>query len=140
MEKNNPNAKYFDFGEYTHLYQRIAADTGEFAKEDADNVQEAVNSCLQYVNFVDIGENRIKRTQVALECGDIDIAEFQETLQSYDSGRRAKHQDAIASVNMLNRISALYGCGKVYTGSEDRLEIADFCLEVTIELFRNRNK
>ena len=137
MEKNCP--KYFFNGEaYDYLHRVIASSKNEFAKEDAEAVEDAVNSCLQYVNFVDVGENRIKRNQAALEYGDIDTAQFQQILTDYDTGRHNKHEAAIASANLLNRLSELYGGKKIYNGSSDRLEVADFCLEVTISLFRNR--
>ena len=56
----------------------------------------------------------------------------------YDTQRRRAHEAAIASANMLNRISNMYGCQTIYKGSSDRLEVADFCLEVTVALFQNR--
>lgn len=140
MEKNFASQNYFDYEEYIKLFDVISADKGEFADEDADAVKEAVDTCLEYVNFVDCGENRIKRASVNLQCGDINMNQFQLIASDYDKSRHNKHEVAIGSANMLNRLAERYGCGKIYNGSADRLEVADFCLEVTVALFQNRTK
>jgi hypothetical protein len=56
-----------------------------------------------------------------------------------DRDRSTHHNAAIASAGAINRIAALYGVGKIYGGDpEKRREVAQFCMELTETLFRNR--
>lgn len=135
MEKNFIAKNYFDHAEYIKMFDVISKDNGEFAKEDLDAVNDALTECRNYVNTVDTTEQQIMLAQVRFE-GD----EYRNAIMRYDTQRRRAHESAIASAHMLNRIARLYGCQTIYKGGEDRLEVADFCLEVTVKLFQNRIK
>ena len=51
------------------------------------------------------------------------------------------HDAACDSCNIINRMAAANGIGPIFTGdSTDRLQVADFCLEFTVEIFKNRKK
>lgn len=134
MCKNFDSVSYFDHKEYLKLFDVISADKTEDAKDDLEAMDDALSQCRNYVNVVDTTEQQIMLAGVRFE-GD----EFREMVTRYDTQRRRAHESAIASANMLNRISSLYGCQTIYKGGEDRLEVADFCLEVTVALFQNRH-
>ena len=133
MCKNFDTVSYFDHAEYLKMFDIISNDNGEFAKEDLEAVDDALTQCRNYVNVVDTTEQQIMLAGVRFEG-----EQFREMVTRYDTQRRHAHEAAIASANMLNRISNMYGCQTIYKGSEDRLEVADFCLEVTVALFQNR--
>ena len=134
MEKNY-GKKFFDFGEYNHLFQVISSSKDEFAKEDLEAVDDALTQCRNYVNVVDTTEQQIMLASVRFEG-----EEYREMITQYDRQRRSAHEAAIGSANLLNRLSNLYGCAKIYNGGKDRLEVADFCLEVVIDLFHYRKR
>lgn len=135
MEKNYNGKSLFNFGEYNHLFQVISSSKDEFAKEDLDTIDDALTQCRRYVEVVDATEQQIKLAYVRFDGDDL-----REKVVNYDRQRRAAHEAAIGSANMLNRLSNLYGCEKIYNGGEDRLEVADFCLEVVVQIFENRKK
>ena len=135
MKKNLQNKTFFDYGEYKHLFSVISASKDEFAKDDLEAVDDALSQCRRYVEVVDATEQQIMFAQLRFEG-----TEYREKIMQYDKTRKNAHESAIVSVNMLNRISANYNCQKIYSGSSDRLEVADFCLEVVVTLFENRRK
>lgn len=56
-----------------------------------------------------------------------------------DHNRRAHHERAIIGVKRLNRSAEMEGVEKIFTGDvEDRYAIADFCRDVTVEMFDDR--
>ena len=137
MCKNYPEKAYFNYSEYAKLFQVISEGRSEFASEDLEAVDDAVTQCRRYVEVVDSTEQAIKLAGVRF---DDDVAKFQELVTRYDTQHRNAHEAAIASVNMLNSMSEIYGCQKIYNGSESRYEVADFCLEVVVAIFENRRK
>jgi hypothetical protein len=130
MEKNYITKNYFDHAEYMKLFDVVSSD-----KDMVEAVDDALTECRNYVNVVDTTEQQIMLAQVRFEG-----EEYRNAITRYDIQRRRAHESAIASANMLNRIAGLYGCQTIYKGGEDRLEVADFCLEVTVKLFQNRTK
>ena len=57
----------------------------------------------------------------------------------YDRNRHNQHEDAIANVRMVNRLAALYDVQPLFTGDDqERLQVADFCLDVVVQVFQNR--
>lgn len=135
MEKNFVNKNYFNYEECNKLFQIIRANKSEFAQDDIQYVDEALSQCRNYVNVVDTTEQQIRMASVRFEDDD-----YREHIMLYDKARRRAHEDAILATSTLNKFAALYGCDKLYSGSEDRLEVADFCLEVVVKIFNNRTK
>lgn len=135
MEKNYTGKNFFSLGEYKHLFQVISSSKDEFAREDMDAVDDALTQCRKYVDVVDTTEQQIMLAQVRF-----DGEEYRDAITRYDTARRRAHESAIASANLLNRMADMYGCQKIYNGSSDRLEVADFCLEVCVTLFEERRK
>lgn len=135
MEKNYAGKSLFNFSEYNHLFQVISSSKDEFAREDLETIDDALTQCRRYVEIVDTTEQQIKLAYVRFDGDDL-----REKVVNYDLQRRRAHESAIGSANMLNRLSNLYGCDKIYNGGEDRLEVADFCLEVVVQIFENRRR
>ena len=60
-------------------------------------------------------------------------------IEKLDHNRRAHHERAIIGVKRLNRFAEMEGVEKIFTGDvEDRYAIADFCRDVTVEMFDDR--
>ena len=132
MERNNPKT-HFNYDEYKHLFQVISSSIDEFALEDLEAVNDALNYCRKYVETVDMTEQQIMMAQIRFEG-----SEYRDAITRYDTQRRHAHEAAIASASLLNKISDIYGCQKIYNGTSDRLEVADFCLDVVVQVFKNR--
>ena len=102
--------------------------------DDLELIEEIVKNCAEYVKDVDVGEAQIKRFYATLEG-----EELRERVAAVDQRRRIRHNEAITSCKMLNRLASVYNTDNVFTGDDtDRLQIADFCLDVTVTIFQNR--
>jgi len=108
-----------------------------FDKANADDlelVEEIVKNCTKYVEDVDVGEAQIRRFYATLEG-----EELRERVAAVDQRRRIRHNEAITSCKMLNRLASVYNTDNVFTGDDtDRLQVADFCLDITVTIFQNR--
>ena len=97
-------------------------------------LNDAMTSFREYVMKVDMGEQQIRLASVKFE-GD----EYREMLTRYDRTRHDAHETAIANVRLVNRLAELYGVGPLFTGNDqNRLEVADFALDVVVQIFQNR--
>ena len=143
MEKNYMNAQFLNYEAYEELIACIGKktqdpdpDVAEEAQEDLEFLRKNVNNCLDYVHTVDTAETRIKTARFRYEA-----AEYQDIVMNLDRARRVMHEGAIASVAIINRTARIYGTPKIFIGNaEDRLQIADFCLEISVEIFDRRSK
>lgn len=140
MEKNYGGKIMFAFDKYEELIKVIGKrikDGDDTAQQEMDMVSTAVAACLEYVNNVDNGENAIRCSYARLEGEDL-----RRAIMGIDRSRRYAHEAAISHVNILNRIATMFNhVGEIFVGDiEDRLQVADFCLEVTNKLFTERKK
>ena len=102
--------------------------------ELAEAVIDAVNSCAEYV--AGVVDMEIKTTLAAKRYEGND---YQEAVMIYDADRSRKHNAAIANIKMMNRIAEAAGMSPIYTGDPDnRIQIAEFCIELTTDMFMNR--
>lgn len=140
MTYNYKNAKFFNYENYRTLCAKI----GEGLKSNAPNAERihdlVENTCAQtfldYVKTVDMSETRIIIAHNRLEGEDL-----RDAVETIDRGRTAVHNAAAEACNIINRMAAANGVEPVFTGnSSDRLQVADFCLEFTVEIFKNRRK
>ncbi|MCR4620862.1 MAG: DUF3232 domain-containing protein [Clostridiales bacterium] len=126
--------RFFDYSAYIDLVERIKQSADSFAVDDLASLNNAMNNFRTYVNAVNDGEQQIRLTQFQFEG-----QEYRDAVETYDRLRHSAHEAAIADVLLVNRLSKLYGASPLFTGNaSERLEVADFCLDVTIELFNNR--
>lgn len=134
MERNYEGVSYFDYNAYLGLVDKIKHSDSPDAADDLEALNDAMTSFREYVNKVDAGEQQIKLAAIRFE-GD----EYREMVSLYDRNRHNAHEDAIANVRLVNRLAELYGVSPLFTGNDtERLQVADFTLDVVIQLFQNR--
>lgn len=134
MERNYEGMSFFNYNAYVHLADKIKASGTEDAADDLEALNDAMTSFREYVNKVDAGEQQIVLAAVRFE-GD----EYREMITRYDRRRHDAHEEAIANVRLVNRLAEMYGVAQLFTGDDqERLQVADFCLDVTVQIFQNR--
>ncbi len=134
MERNYGNMSFFNYDGYLNLAEKIKSSDSPDAAEDLEALDDALTSFREYVNKVDAGEQQILLATVRFE-GD----EYREMVSRYDRNRHNAHEDAIANVRLVNRLATMYDSELLFTGDDqERLQVADFCLDVTVQLFQNR--
>ena len=134
MERNYNGMSFFNHDAYIELAEKIKASGSPDAAEDLEALDDAMTSFREYVVKVDMGEQQIRLAAVRFE-GD----EYREMLTRYDRTRHDAHEAAIANVRLVNRLAELYSVGPLFTGNDqNRLEVADFALDVVVQIFQNR--
>ena len=134
MERNYVGSNYFDYDAYIALADKIKSKADTDSQEDLEALSDAMTSFREYVNKVDAGEQQILLAAVRFE-GD----EYREMVSRYDRNRHNAHEDAIANVRLVNRLATMYDSEPLFTGDDqERLQVADFCLDVTVQIFQNR--
>lgn len=132
MQKTYNNKALLDYEAMLQLITAIKS--GDNVEEDIELISQATNNFFHYVNTVDVTEQQI----IVASCR-FEGQEYREAISNYDTLRRNAHESAIANVSMLNKLAALYSIKPPFKGDlKDRLEVADFCLEVTVAVFNNR--
>ena len=102
--------------------------------EILEYIEDTVKTCTDYVQRVDMMETQLITARMRM-----DQDRYQEFIMNIDAQRRRCHNDAIASMGFLNRIAKANGIDQIFLGSqEDRYEVADFCLELTVAIFKER--
>jgi len=108
-------------------------------KNDADLCEiflDTVKSCAGYVSAVCESEAQIKIARLTL-----DGADLRDRVTDWDQRRHNAHEAAILNTKILNRIAGQKGVGPIFTGDiNKRLEVADFCLELTTRIFEERSR
>ena len=99
-------------------------------------IENALKNFVDYTNKVYSMETQMMIAKHRID----DPREYQDLVTRLDSGRRAAHEGAIASVGMLNRICDMSGIEKIYDGPDDRISIGDFCGEIVNEFFKDRSR
>jgi hypothetical protein len=99
-------------------------------------IENALKNFVEYTNKVYNMETQIMLARHRID----DPREYQDLVTRLDTGRRAAHEGAIASVSMLNRICDMSGVEKVYDGPDDRVAIGDFCGAIVNEFFEDRSR
>ena len=135
MASKNFKNPFFNFTAYEAVIRSLSAESGETAAKKEKFFQKWLEDCHEYVKCVDMTETQIRLAYARID----DTWELQDRIQRIDAGRRAAHEAAIAAASALNRMAAAYGCDPLFTGRlEDRLQVADFCLDVSVDLFEKR--
>ncbi len=113
-------------------YEKLIKASGD----DADFVADQMDNFRRYVNSV--VEMEIRLPLLRMRCSSIE--DYQEKVMELDKKRRSSHECAIDSCNILNRLSEKLGLPAFFEGdTNDRYEVADFCLQVINELFLERD-
>ena len=128
------NSRYFDHEAYITLAEKMKGSDSPEAKDDLEALSDAMTSFREYVNRVDAGEQQIRLAAVRFEG-----AEYREMITQYDRRRHDQHEEAIINVRLVNRLAQIYGVPPLFNGDDqERLQVADFCLDVMIQIFQNR--
>lgn len=102
-------------------------------KELMEFIVDQIEVFRKYVNSVVEMEIRIPLERFRMEAEDL-----QRFIERLDTNRRNIHERAIDSCRSLNRLCDKMGLEALYPGDlEDRYQVADFCLEIVSELFRD---
>lgn len=136
MEKNYEDKTMFNYENYCKLIEVIGGKVkrADVDPEELDYVRNALKGFLNYVDTVDMGE-----TQLKIVYARYDGEELRDYVTVIDKTRNIAHEAAISYVNIINRIAGFHDVGKIFEGDvQDRLAVADFCLDVTVQLFKNR--
>ena len=135
MERNyTEEMRFFDHDAYVKLAEKMKASSEPEAAEDLEALNDAMTSFREYVNKVDTGEQQIRLAAVRFEG-----EEYRDTVSQYDRRRHDQHEEAIINVRLVNRLAQLYGVSPLFTGNDnERLQVADFCLDVVVQIFHNR--
>ena len=134
MEKNYMDKKFLDYSALLALVSAVKASEDADAADDLELIDMAITGCFNYVKAVDAGEQQILLASYRFE-GD----EYREMVSRYDTLRHNAHEGAISNVKLLNNLAKSYAVDPVFTGDiTQRLEVADFCLDITVALFENR--
>lgn len=103
--------------------------------EDKIIIADCLKSFNEYVTAVNTMEIKLKIAKFRA----VDREDFVDIVQALDRNRHHKHNSAIISVKMLNRIAKSYNSEDIYEGDlESRYEIADFAMEVVKSIYENR--
>ena len=110
-----------------------------------------VNACKNDSEMLEIIENDMKalgeyvyavhmmETSLPIIRINYEGQELRDRVEKLDCNRREHHERAIMGVKRLNRFAEMEGVEKIFTGDvEDRYVIADFCRDVTVEMFDDR--
>lgn len=125
---SHSNKHLFDYNSYVQLI-KVEKD-----QDVLEYIEDTIKVCCDYVKAVDMMETQIITARMRMEQD-----RYQQFIVNIDQHRRALHNDAISSVQFLNRVAKNNNIGVIFKGSnEDRYQVADFCLEVVQTIFRNR--
>jgi len=99
-------------------------------------IESNMNNLAEYVNAVYGMEIQLQTLRFRLEG-----AELREAITTLDRRRRNAHEAAIAACSALNRVAGILGTTPIYDGDvSDRNQVADFCIAVVEEIFKDRTK
>ncbi len=99
-----------------------------------DIIESDMRALGDYVYTVHMMETALPITRINYEG-----QELRDRIEKLDHNRRAHHERAIIGVKRLNRFAEMEGVENMFTGDvEDRFAIADFCRDVTVEMFDDR--
>ena len=102
----------------------------------ADYLNRALVACNAYVDAVNRSILAIRSAYLHL-----DGEALREAVSNADSDRNSAHNNAIANVRLIENMASKYGISPVFLGDiNDRLQVADFCLDVSNHLFQNRTR
>lgn len=127
----------FDYQAYQGLIKKIGEEPNEADRNDLYSMlEDAMKSAIRYVDAVDCMEISLPRLM-----GESTGADLRFQISMLDKQRRAAHESAIASVAIVNRLTASFDLPPIYTGpADDRYQVADYCVEVLSVLFKNRTR
>lgn len=139
MQKENNERMLFNYDAYKLLVDAInEKESGDpdLLLESHEMIEMGLKSCADYVERVDAMELAMPRL-MATTSG----AEYRDRVSSLDSARKIAHDAAIAQARIINRMCHMYGVTPVCLADlNDRIQVGDYCIDVTRTIFEKRAK
>lgn len=99
-------------------------------------IRETLNSCSMYVHVI----NRQEIT-VSVEKYVLPRNELNDKIDNLDNLRKLTHDSIISGFKAINRLCIKCNLEKFYKGNEDdRVEVAEFAMEIVKSSFDNRKR
>lgn len=99
-------------------------------------IKDALNHFNEYINIVSTESTRINLAKLRLDTKD-----FQDFVSSLDYERRAKHNECISDLNVLNKLCRDYKiCHSLVNTELDRDKIGDEIKNIVTDIFNNRKR
>lgn len=120
---------------YREKLRRLSEQLKAQSEDDLiKDVEEAVRLCGQYVQKVVVLEGAYIASNLTKKR-----EEYREYIIKLDEERHLTHQVLISQVKLMNKLCEITGVETIYQGDIDnRVEVGDFALKVTVELFETR--
>lgn len=115
------------------LTNAIKESGSEHTDDDLIAVEDFIKDCGAYVDKVTAMEGAMTSARFRLE-GD----KYKEYIVRLDRNRKYAHDSLIASVRLMNRLCGVYGVAQLYRGSDDRILVAEFAMQVVENFFKER--
>jgi predicted nucleic acid-binding protein len=105
-------------------------------QEDLGYTEDAIRDCCDYFTSVLKMETGIRIAKFRANTQ----KEYIDIVENLDRSRRYKHNSAIVSVKVLNRLCEIYGVEAIFQGNiDDRQEVANFIQELA-NIYYKSNK
>lgn len=131
--ENGINNNLFDYSVYNAVIE-VAENENDI--EAVDMIRDSLKSAVEYIHIVD----DIEISLISWKLG-LDAADYRFKVQEADRCRRVAHDAAIAQCRIANRISNTLVGRKICTANlDDRLEVAEYCMEVAKIIFHYRKR
>ncbi|SHF91431.1 Protein of unknown function [Caldanaerobius fijiensis DSM 17918] len=118
---------------FNSLVEKIKSSGSSFVTDDMLAIEEYIKACGNYVKAVIDMEAAMIAARDRMEP-----REYREYIAQLDKNRKVVHDSLIASTKLINRLCETYGEPIIYTGGDNRIEIAEFAKKVIDEIFMTR--
>ena len=123
---------------YKERYEKLV--NAACKDEDPDFIRESITLAMRsFCDYVDVVYNM--ETRIKIAATRYEGSDYRDFVMNLDRGRRIAHEHAIGQISMLNRICDMLEVERLFDGdTNDRYEVADFCITIVNELFDKRQK
>lgn len=96
-------------------------------------IETMIADCGKYIERVTAMEAAQATARFRMEADD-----YRDTIVRLDRSRKFAHDSMMIDVKLVDRICALMGVEKIYSGPDERILIADFAGQIAREYFEDR--
>lgn len=97
-------------------------------------IDDLIEAAAEYIKRVNVLEAALITAKISKEP-----EEYREYVQRLDKSRSSAHNNLISNVKIVNRLCRSNNVPVIFEGNEEmRIEIAEFALELSVELFSSR--
>jgi hypothetical protein len=119
---------------YKQIINQLVSNLKDRNDSDAISlVNETLKNCWKYIQ-------RVNELEAYLLTKSADTPEsYQQIVTELDKSRSVSHDSLISSVKIVNRLCIEADLQPIFSGNiENRIEVAEFAMEVALEIFRER--